>query len=196
MVLRRPSSDFIEPCLPSRVARPPSGPLVAAIDTSLQLAIGHCPAQTRRSDRRGCAGAATSGAGQGRDRNWKTRPLAQTGPRASAASHAAKMGERRPRRGLVLRVTPPPPACRWLARCGRRCGRATRRVPACCRRSSGPTLPCFGRRIAISIAREGTQVSARVHHMRHDVIAMHLMTETPQIGAALVPVAHGLSPSL
>jgi hypothetical protein len=32
--------------------------------------------------------------------------------------------------------------------------------------------------------------------MRHDVIAMHLMTETPQIGAALVPVAHGLSPSL
>jgi hypothetical protein len=82
MVLRRPSSDFIEPCLPSRVARPPSGPLVAAIDTSLQLAIGHCPAQTRRSDRRGCAGAATSGAGQGRDRNWKTRPTLRRPGRA------------------------------------------------------------------------------------------------------------------
>jgi hypothetical protein len=35
MIARRPSG-FIEPCLPSKAARPPSGPLVAAIDTSRQ----------------------------------------------------------------------------------------------------------------------------------------------------------------
>jgi hypothetical protein len=41
MIVRRPSG-FIEPCLPSKVTRPASGPLVAPIDTSPEFAIWYC----------------------------------------------------------------------------------------------------------------------------------------------------------
>jgi len=42
---------------------------VAAIDSAPQPAIRHCPAQTRRSDRRGSADAATSVSGQHRNKS-------------------------------------------------------------------------------------------------------------------------------
>jgi hypothetical protein len=45
---------------------------VAAVDTLAQPAIGYCPAQTRQSDRRGSAGAATRVSGQHRGRTSRT----------------------------------------------------------------------------------------------------------------------------
>jgi hypothetical protein len=41
---------------------------IAVVDTLAQSAIRHCPAQTRRSDRRGWAGTSTSVAGRRRGR--------------------------------------------------------------------------------------------------------------------------------
>jgi hypothetical protein len=55
---------------------------VAATDTSRQFAIAYCPAQTRRSDRRGSADAAKTVAGRHRGRTSRTSATARTPGRA------------------------------------------------------------------------------------------------------------------